>query len=249
MLICQSFRQNVTFAYFTRPKAKNMNLAIILGVVAMGLSWLVRQRFQSTMNKLGRMSTRAGLSGAEIAEQMLGDNGIADVQIISTRGQLTDHYNPAKRTVNLSEVVYDQRSIAAAAVSAHEVGHAVQHATQYSFLQFRSGIVPVLSIANRFTPFVLMGGIFLIEFSAIPLTVGVALLGISTLFSLITLPVEFDASRRALSWLDETGLMQGEEYDYAKKGLRWAAMTYVVAALTSLATLLYYVAILMGRRN
>ncbi len=226
-----------------------MNFAIIISVVAMGLSWLVRQRFQSNMNRLSRLATRSGLSGHDIADRMLEDNGISDVQVISVRGQLTDHYNPAKRTVNLSDIVYGERSIAAAAVAAHECGHAIQHATQYSFLQLRSGIVPVLSIANRFTPFVLMAGVFLIEMSAIPLFVGVVLLGVSTLFSLITLPVEFDASRRALNWLDNTGLMQGEEYAEAKKGLRWAAMTYVVAALTSLATLLYYAAILMGRNR
>lgn len=226
-----------------------MNIGIILGVIAMGLSWIVKKRFQSTMDKLARIPTSNGMSGKEIAEQMLGDYGIADVQILSTRGMLTDHYNPAKRTVNLSEVVYAERSIAAAAVSAHECGHAVQHATSYSFLRFRSGLVPVLNIANRFAPFVLMGGIVLIEMTPLPLTIGVALLGASTLFSLITLPVEFDASRRALAWLDDTGGMQGEEYEHAKKGLRWAAMTYVVAALTSLATLLYYVSILMGRRN
>ncbi|MEM6348109.1 MAG: zinc metallopeptidase [Bacteroidota bacterium] len=226
-----------------------MNIGIILGVIAMGLSWIVKKRFQSTMDKLSRIPTRSGMSGKEIAESMLGEYGIADVQILSTRGMLTDHYNPAKRTVNLSEVVYAERSIAAAAVSAHECGHAVQHATSYSFLRFRSGLVPVLNIANRFAPFVLMGGIVLIEFSALPLTIGVGLLAASTLFSLITLPVEFDASRRALAWLDDTGIMQGEEYEQAKKGLRWAAMTYVVAALTSLATLLYYVSILMSRRN
>jgi Zn-dependent membrane protease YugP len=213
------------------------------------LSWIVRQRFKSNMSRLSQLPTRSGMSGREIAENMLGDYGIADVQIISTPGQLTDHYHPGKRTVNLSEVVFAERSIAAAAVAAHECGHAVQHNTQYSFLQFRSGIVPVLNIANRFTPWLLMGGIFLIEMSAIPLAIGVALLGVSTLFSLITLPVEFDASRRALAWLDDSGLMRGEEYEEAKKGLRWAAMTYVVAALTSLATLLYYVSILMGRRN
>ena len=226
-----------------------MNTAIIIGGVAMILSWIVRQRFKSNMNRLSQLPTRSGMSGREIAETMLGDNGVADVQIISTPGQLTDHYHPGKRTVNLSEVVFAERSIAAAAVAAHECGHAVQHNTKYGFLQLRSGIVPVLNIANRFTPFLLMGGIFLIETSAIPLALGVALLGVSTLFSLITLPVEFDASRRALAWLDDSGLMRGEEYEEAKKGLRWAAMTYVVAALTSLATLLYYAAILMRRRN
>ncbi|MFK7923571.1 MAG: zinc metallopeptidase [Bacteroidia bacterium] len=226
-----------------------MNIGIILGVIAMGLSWLVKRRFQSTMDKLAQIPTRSGMSGKEIAESMLGEYGISDVQILSTRGMLTDHYNPAKRTVNLSEVVFAERTIAAAAVSAHECGHAVQHATSYSFLRFRSGLVPVLNISNRVAPFVLMGGIALIEFSSLPLIVGIAILGTSTLFSLITLPVEFDASRRALAWLDNTGSMQGEEYEQAKKGLKWAAMTYVVAALTSLATLLYYVSILMRRRG
>ncbi|MEO0471542.1 MAG: zinc metallopeptidase [Bacteroidota bacterium] len=215
----------------------------------MGLSALVRWRFQSVMNQLSRVSTSAGLDGRQIAEQMLADNGISDVQILSVKGQLTDHYNPAKRTVNLSDWVYDQRSVAAAAVSAHEVGHAVQHATKYSFLSFRSAIVPVVSISNRFSPWVLMGGIAMIEIFPQLMIIGLVMLGASTLFSLITLPVEFDASRRALAWLDQTGISQGEEYDLAKKGLKWAAMTYVVAALSSLATLLYYLSIFMSRRR
>ena len=221
----------------------------LIGILAMILSWIVRWRFQSTMKKLSRVSNRSGMSGRTIAERMLEDYGISDVQVISTRGQLTDHYHPTKRTVNLSETVYGQISIAAMAVAAHECGHAVQHAKAYSFLQFRSAIVPVVSIANRYSHWVLLAGIVLIEMSAIPLLVGLILLAGSTLFSLITLPVEFDASRRALVWLEDTGMARGEDYEMARKGLRWAAMTYVVAALTSLATLMYYLSIFLRSRN
>jgi len=218
-------------------------------IVVFGLSMLVRYRFQAVMNRLSSIPTRSGLTGRQIAEKMLHDNGIYDVQVISTPGMLTDHYNPLKRTVNLSEAVYSQRSIAAAAVAAHECGHAVQHARQYAFLRFRSGMVPVLNIANRFVPWLLMGGIFTLETFPQIMLAGIILFAATTLFTFITLPVEFDASRRALAWLEQSGLTYGEEHDEAKKGLRWAAMTYVVAALGSLATLLYYVMIFMGRRD
>jgi Zn-dependent membrane protease YugP len=189
-----------------------------------------------------------------IAEKMLADHGIADVKIISVEGQLTDHYNPADRTVNLSPEVYHGKSVAAAAVAAHECGHAVQHAKAYSWLQFRSSMVPVVSVASSLVQWTLMIGVLLMAFSGnyIVLTVGVAALALVTLFSFITLPVEFDASNRALSWLNtQGGVMSGnvDEHEQAKDALWWAAMTYVVAALGSLATLLYYASMLFNRRD
>lgn len=192
-----------------------------------------------------------GLSGKEIAEKMLRENGINDVQVVSVGGMLTDHYNPQNKTVNLSEVVYNERNVAAAAVAAHECGHAVQHARAYSFLSFRSAMVPVLTITSNMTSWVLMGGIILMGASGnkIVLFVGVVMLALSTLFSLITLPVEFDASKRALAWLNNSNVVGPQQHDKATNALWWAAMTYVVAALASLATLLYYAMMLLGRRD
>jgi len=198
------------------------------------------------------MPLSSGLSGAEIAQKMLNENGISDVQVISVEGQLTDHYNPAHRTVNLSPDVYHGRSVAAAAVAAHECGHAVQHATAYSWLQFRSAMVPIVSVASKLTTWVLMIGVIMMAFSGnvYVLAIGVAALALTTLFSFITLPVEFDASKRALAWLDASNITHStEEHDGAKDALKWAAMTYVVAALSALVTLLYYASILFGRRD
>jgi len=193
----------------------------------------------------------SNLTGREVAAKMLRDNGIYDVQIISTDGSLTDHYDPTNKTVNLSADVYNERSVAAAAVAAHECGHAVQHAQAYSFLKFRSAMVPALSAVSKFMPFILLAGVLMIRTSLIPLGVGIALFALTTLFSFITLPVEFDASRRALAWMDSNGVVTTQEHAGAKDALWWAAMTYVVAALSSLATLLYYVSIFMSgsRRN
>ncbi|MEM6766304.1 MAG: zinc metallopeptidase [Bacteroidota bacterium] len=223
---------------------------IIIGIVATLVSTLVRNRMMATMKKLSKIGTRSGLSGREIAEKMLADNGIGDVEVVPAKGMLTDHYNPANRTVNLSEAVYHERSVTAAAVAAHEVGHAVQHATAYPMLQFRSGIVPIVNIANRVSPLLIMGGLFLGALGSISdliLLIGIGLFAVSTLFSFITLPVEFDASKRALAWIESSGISTGEEKELAEKGLWWAAMTYVVAALTSLAYLLYYLSILNRR--
>ena len=202
------------------------------------------------MNKYSQEANPLGLTGKEIAEKMLKDNGIYDVQVISTPGQLTDHYNPQDKTVNLSELVYASNSITAAAVSAHECGHAVQHATAYAMLGFRSKMVPMLNISSKIMPFVLMGGFFLLMKggSPIPLMFGVLLYGLTTLFAFVTLPVEFDASNRALAWLDSKGL-SGDSYDKAKDGLKWAAMTYVLNAVASLVNLLYYISILNNRRS
>jgi len=191
------------------------------------------------------------MSGKEVAEKMLRDNGINDVQVISVPGQLTDHYNPENKTVNLSEAVYMQRNAAAAAVAAHECGHAVQHAVGYSMLQFRSKMVPVVNISSRLLQFVLMGGILVMAMSGNKtiLAVGVVLFAITTLFAFITLPVEYDASNRALKWLKTTGTVTAEEYEGAEDSLKWAARTYVVAALGSLAQLIYFASLLSGNRR
>lgn len=223
----------------------------LIGIGVFLLSAAIRSRFTSVMKSLSGEATRSGLSGREVAEAMLRDYGIQDVQVISVNGQLTDHYNPQKRTVNLSDSVYHERSIAAAAIAAHECGHAVQHATQYSFLQFRSSLVPVVSIASRYSMFVIMGGAVVMQLFQTPLVllIGIVMFAMGTLFSFITLPVEFDASNRALAWLQRSGMAKGQEYDQAKKGLKWAAMTYVVAAVGSLAYLLYYISLFLGNRR
>ncbi|MEY5069536.1 MAG: hypothetical protein RLZ47_1398 [Bacteroidota bacterium] len=229
-----------------------MGLFLLIAVAI--VSFIVQWRFKSKFKTYSEIGLSSGLSGKDIAEKMLADHGIADVKIISVEGQLTDHYNPADRTVNLSPEVYHGKSVAAAAVAAHECGHAVQHAKAYSWLQFRSSMVPVVSVASSLVQWTLMIGVLLMAFSGnyIVLTVGVAALALVTLFSFITLPVEFDASNRALSWLNtQGGVMSGnvDEHEQAKDALWWAAMTYVVAALGSLATLLYYASMLFNRRD
>ncbi|WP_210462693.1 zinc metallopeptidase [Rufibacter roseolus] len=209
------------------------------------VSWTLKSKFE----KYSKLGLRSGLSGREIAEMMLADHGITDVRVISTPGRLTDHYNPADKTVNLSEPVYEGRSAAAAAVAAHECGHAVQHAKAYAFLKFRSAMVPALSVASRYMQWILLIGVLMIQTTPIPLAVGVLLFALTTLFSFITLPVEFDASKRALAWMDTRGVVTTQEHGMAKDALKWAAMTYVVAAIGSLATLLYYASMLTGRRD
>lgn len=188
------------------------------------------------------------MSGKEVAEKMLHDNGIFDVKVISVRGQLTDHYNPADKTVNLSEAVYNQRNAAAAAVAAHECGHAVQHAKSYSWLQMRSRLVGVIQLTSPWITWVILGGILLINQFPGLLLAGIVLFALTTLFSFITLPVEFDASRRALVWLEDRNIVTSQELTMSKDALKWAALTYVVAAMGSLATLLYYVSIYLNRR-
>lgn len=223
----------------------------ILFIGIMIASLIVQTRFKNRFKKYSEMPLSSGLSGAEIAQKMLHESGIYDVQVTSIEGKLGDHYNPANRTVNLSPEVYHGRSVAAAAVAAHECGHAVQHAEAYSWLQFRSAMVPAVSFASKLTTFVLMIGVFL-AFSGnyILLAIGVGALAITTIFSFVTLPVEFDASKRALAWLNTANITHSSvEHDGAKDALKWAAMTYVVAALSALVTLLYYASILFGRRD
>lgn len=218
-------------------------------VVSMFVQWIFRNKF----SRYAEMQLNSGLSGKEVAERMLNDYGIYDVKIMSTEGQLTDHYNPGDKTVNLSTDVYHGRSVAAAAVAAHECGHAVQHAKSYHWLQFRSNMVPVVSISSNLLQWVLILGVLMIGFTGNPavLTVGVIGLMLLTVFSFVTLPVEFDASRRALLWLKTNkGIMYtGEENKQAKDALWWAAMTYVVAALGALANLIYYTSMLFGRNR
>src|SRR5690606_37023408 len=223
---------------------------VIAGLIFI-VSMYVSNRLKSKFKKYSQVHLRNGLSGKEIAEKMLRDNGITDVQVISTPGMLTDHYNPAKKTVNLSEGVYTQRNAAAAAVAAHEVGHAVQHATVYSWMQMRSQLVPMVSVASKLSQWVIMAGLILMATSHMCTTIlliGIILFGIGTLFSFITLPVEYDASKRALVWLENENMLTPQEHDAAEDSLKWAARTYVVAAVGSLATLLYFISIYMGRR-
>ena len=222
---------------------------LILIIIVFGASMFVQQRLRSKFRKYSQIPLSNQMSGREVAERMLQENGIYDVKVISVNGQLTDHYNPAKKTVNLSEAVYNQRNAAAAAVAAHECGHAVQHARAYSWLQMRSTLVPMVSFASRWMQWLILGGALLAAWQGTygVLYAGIALFAVTTLFSFITLPVEFDASRRALAWMKENNVVNSQEYVMSKDALKWAAMTYVVAALGSLATLLYYISLFMGR--
>ncbi|WP_299105864.1 zinc metallopeptidase [uncultured Winogradskyella sp.] len=228
-----------------------MGYYIIAGVIFL-VSSFVSKKLKSKFEHYSKLSLRNGLSGREIAEKMLADNGIYDVEVISTPGQLTDHYNPKNKTVNLSEVVYNQRNASAAAVAAHEVGHAVQHAQAYSWLKMRSAIVPAVGISSKLSNIVIMAGLFLSAsgtvFGNTVFLIGIALFGVTTLFTFITLPVEYDASNRALAWLENKNMVTREEQAGAKDALKWAARTYLVAALGSLATLLYFVSIFLNRR-
>jgi len=221
---------------------------VIFGIFML-ISWLVGNTLKRRFKEYSKITLQSGLSGRDVAEKMLHENNIYDVKIVSVAGQLSDHYNPLTKTVNLSEGVYNGRSVASAAVAAHECGHAVQHATAYSFLKLRTALVPVVNVSSNLIQWVLLGGILLINIFPYLLLFGIGLFAITTLFSFITLPVEFDASRRALAWIDNSGLTSGQEHAKAANALKWAASTYVVAALASLATLLYYIWIFMGRRN
>ncbi|WP_373057708.1 zinc metallopeptidase [Zunongwangia sp. H14] len=224
---------------------------IIAGLIFI-VSMYVSNKLKSKFKKYSKVHLQNGMSGKEIAEKMLHDHGIYDVKVISAPGMLTDHYNPSKKTINLSEGVYSQRNAAAAAVAAHECGHAVQHAKAYSWLQMRSKLVPVVSVASRFSQWVIFGGLMLMATTAMGSTIlliGIIMFGLGTLFSFITLPVEYDASKRALVWLETENMLSRQEHDAAEDSLKWAARTYVVAAIGSLATLLYFLSIYMGGRR
>ncbi len=221
---------------------------VLFGLVAL-VSWLVQANFQSKFKKYSKIALPSGMTGRDVAIKMLRDNGITDVQVISTAGQLTDHYNPANKTVNLSEVVYATNSVAAAAVAAHECGHAVQHATAYAPLTLRSKLVPVVSFASNWIQWVLLGGILLVQVFPGLLLAGIILFSTTTLFSIVTLPVEINASQRAVAWLSSAGITNYETQDAANGALKSAAYTYVIAALSSMATLFYYIMIYLGRRD
>ena len=230
-----------------------MGYYILIGAIAL-VSWLVSSRLKSKFKHYSKVHLRNGMSGAEIAEKMLADHGINDVKVISTAGMLTDHYNPANKTVNLSEGVYNQRNASAAAVAAHECGHAVQHAQAYEWLTLRSKLVPVVSVTSSMSMWVVFGGLMLGAAAGVGLgywvaVAGLVMMGLATLFSFITLPVEYDASNRALAWLKAKNVVTPEEYKGSEDALKWAARTYLVAAIGSLATLVYWGLQVFGGRD
>ena len=227
---------------------------LLIFVVLMVASFIVQRTLTSSIHKYSKSTLSSGLSGKEVAEKMLRDNGIYDVQVTCTGGFLTDHYDPTKKVVNLSQGVYEGRSIASAAVAAHECGHAVQHATAYQWLMMRSRLVPATQIGSQLSQWVLLAGIVLMSLNMLGigrwvLLVGIAFFALTTLFSIITLPVEYNASECAVEWLDSNAITTGDETVMAKDALKWAARTYLIAALSSLATLLYYLSIFMGSRR
>lgn len=218
---------------------------ILFGIIALA-GWMVQAQLQSRFKKYSRIPLRNGMTGKEVAEKMLHDNGIHDVQVISVKGQLTDHYNPLKKTINLSEPVYKANSVAAAAVAAHETGHALQHALGYGPLKMRSALVPVISATSKWVMWVLLLGIIMIQTFPALLWIGIGMFALTTLFSFVTLPVEKNATNRALSWLSSAGITDVSNHTQATDALRWAGYTYIVAALSSLATLFYYIMIAMS---
>jgi uncharacterized protein len=220
----------------------------IFGVTAL-VSWLIQNSLKSKFERYSKIPIPRGMTGKDVAQKMLRENMIFDVQVTCVPGQLTDHYNSATKTVNLSEAVYNSNSVAAAAVAAHECGHALQHATAYAPLQLRSKLVPVVNFASNWMQWVLLAGIIFIRTFPQLMMIGIVLFAATTLFSIITLPVEINASSRALIWLNSAGITNFETHDQAKDALKTAAYTYVVAALGSLATLIYYIIIFTGRRN
>jgi len=224
---------------------------ILIGAIAL-VSWLVSGQLKRKFAKYSKVHLRNGMSGAEIAEKMLIDHGITDVKVVSTAGSLTDHYNPKNKTVNLSESVYSQRNAAAAAVAAHECGHAVQHAQAYSWLQMRSTLVPVVSVSSGMSQWLIIGGLILGAAAGMGIgywvaVAGLAMMGMATLFSFITLPVEYDASYRALAWLKNKHMLSQEEFAGSEDALKWAARTYLVAAIGALASLVYWALQILGR--
>lgn len=221
-------------------------LVVLLPLMLIGM--LIQNRLRSKFKEFSQVAPSSGLSGAQIAEKMLHDNGIYDVQVVSVPGQLSDHYNPLTKTVNLSEDVFHGRSVAAAAIAAHECGHAVQHHTAYAWLTLRSKLVPVVQFSSNKVQWILLGGVLMLNTFPQLLLIGIALFALTTLFSFITLPVEFDASNRAIAWINKSNVMTNVDHSKVKNLLGWAASTYVVAAVSSLATLLYYVMIFNNRR-
>ncbi|MBM3441345.1 MAG: zinc metallopeptidase [Bacteroidetes bacterium] len=226
-----------------------MSSIALFSFLFLGISLWVSYRLRSKFAAYNQMPLSSGMSGREVAQKMLRDNGIYDVRVESVEGVLSDHYNPMDKTVNLSADVYNNRTIAAAAVAAHECGHAVQHATAYRWLMFRSRMVPVVQVSSMFIQWVLLAGVLLINVFPQLLLIGILLFTLTTVFALVTLPVEFDASRRALAWLGNARVADAQEQPQAKDALHWAAMTYVVSAIASLVTLLQYVLMFLGSRD
>lgn len=224
-----------------------MSYWILIGGTMLA-SWLVQKNLQRKFEKYSQIPLQNGMSGKEVAAKMLRESGIHDVEILSVQGRLTDHYNPRDKTVNLSPEVYSGRSIMAAAVAAHECGHAIQHARSYAFLGMRSSLVPIINISSKYMQWVLLGGIMMVSVFPYLLYAGILMFATTTLFSFVTLPVEFDATNRAKAWLKDTNLTTPQEQAGVSSALGSAAMTYVVAALSSLATLLYYISIALNRR-
>ncbi len=222
---------------------------MLVSLIFVGISMLVSYRLRSKFSEYSQFPLSSGMSGREVAERMLRDNGIYDVKVVSVDGFLSDHYNPADKTVNLSPDVYNNTTIAAAAVAAHECGHAVQHATAYRWLTFRSKMVPVVQVSSMLIQWVLLAGVLLINVFPSLLLLGIGLFAMTTLFSVVTLPVEFDASRRALAWLGTTRITNAQEQPQAQDALKWAALTYVVAAIASIVTLVQYIMIYLGARD
>lgn len=227
-------------------------MTIIFWILIIGfglLGWIVSATLNSKFKKYSQIPLDNGMTGRDVAQKMLRDNGIYDVSVTSVEGTLTDHYNPANKTVNLSDAVYHSNSVAAAAVAAHECGHAVQHAAAYAPLKMRSALVPAVSFASKWVMWVILAGVFMVSSFPELLWVGIGLFAVTTIFSFITLPVEINASMRALSWLNTAGITSTRNHDKAEDALKWAAYTYVVAALSSLATLIYYIMIALGNRR
>ena len=245
-------RSKAKYNYLLLLNSKEIETMSLIWIIFIGislLSYIVQANLNRKFKKFSKIPLSNGMTGREVAEKMLRDKGIYDVKVTCVEGHLTDHYNPANHTVNLSRDVYSSCSVAAAAVAAHECGHAVQHATAYGPLKMRSALVPVVSFSSRWVTWILLIGIMVIQRFPVVLLAGIALFALSTLFSFITLPVEINASQRALAWLDRAGITNSYNHRDAESALRSAAYTYVVAAISSLGTLIYYVLILVGRRN
>jgi uncharacterized protein len=230
-----------------------MGGAFLIGIVFMLIGWVVSSRLKSKFREYSQVHLTRDLTGADVARLMLADNGISDVQVTCVQGELSDHYNPTNKTVNLSEAVYYGRNAAATAVAAHECGHAVQHAKAYSMLQFRSALVPIQNVSGQIMNFVMLGMIFggamIHNFWPTALLIIIVCYAMFALFAVVTLPVEFDASKRALAWVEARGIVNRQEHAMAKDALKWAAMTYVVAAIGAITTLVYYIMLFMGRRD
>lgn len=248
-----NFLQAATAAYESHDAFANFTSseAFILIIIIAAAGFLVQMRLQSVFNKYSKVMFPNGMTGAEVAEKMLRENNIRNVRITHVGGHLTDHFDPRTMTVNLSDSVYSSRSIAAAAVACHECGHAIQHAQGYAPLQLRSQLVPVVSFSSRFAPWIIIAGLLLMGITQNELVcwVGIGMIAMTALFSIVTLPVEYNASQRALAWLESSRTLEGEQLEGAKTALRWAARTYLVAALSAITTVLYYITIVMGNRR